>query len=364
MLSPGAIERAGRAFLDTLGPELDRADPDGRVAPRSRLLCAALGLLAQATHDALGGGPLGKEVGLAAAALSLLTKIDDEVIDSALFHGGPSALRHEVRQRTRWFLEPTLASIRAAEPAADEPRCRLAAGVGARFRGLAGASSEGPERLARLLAMVEHGWAIQVDAVTILSSHPRAVTAAEVATVTRNISGAWLSMMALVGTLPLESATLTDDELEAIFDWGFHIQRADSLADLEKDRADGLGSTFVQKRLWDRSGVGPEQGSTAEIYRLVAESKVDLECQPEPEERAALRARLERVPELGELLGWIEQFLLHRYRCHRFASPTSMLRAAADDGGLWLGLLAKMDAAPATHGTHGAFERGAPCSAR
>lgn len=360
MLPAGEIERAGRSFLDTLGPAVDRADPDGRVAPRSRLLCAALGLLAQATHDALGGGPHRHEVGLAAAALSLLTKVDDEVIDSLRFHGGPAGLRHEVRQRTRWFLEPTLASIRAAAAVTDEPRCKLAADVGARLATLASAAPDGAKRLDRLLAMVERGWAIQVDAVALLSSHPRAVSAAEIARVTRSISGAWLSMIALVGTLPLARLTLTDDEIEAIFDWGFHIQRADSLADLEKDRSDGLVATFVQKQLWDRASVGPDEPSTATIYRLVATERADLACLPTAAERASLRRRLARLPELAALLAWIERFLVHRYRVHRWAGATSV-RETSDDGGWWLGVLARMEGAGAAQ--RAPQEAGA-CSAR
>jgi hypothetical protein len=361
MLSVREIERAGRSFLDTLGPEIDRADPAGQVAARSRLLCAALGLLAQATYDALGSGPLRTEVGLAAAALSLLTKVDDEVIDARRFHGGPRALRREVRARTRWFLEPTLASIRAAAPVSAEPRCLLAAEVGARFSRLAAESTDGPARLARLLDMVERGWAIQVDAVAVLSSHPRAVSAAEVAAVTRNISGAWLSMMALVGTLPLARDTLTDDEVEAIFDWGFHIQRADALADLERDRADGLVATFVQKRLWDRTGVGPEEPSTAEIYRLVAAGGIDHECLPDTRAQARLGERLIRVRKLAELLGWIEQFLVHRYRVHRWRDRASRLARGQDDGGLWLEVLANMDASSNALDAHGGAS---PCSAR
>ena len=135
----GALARAGAARLHRLAPALDAADPGGRVVPRSRLLCAALGSLAEACYGGLGGGLGGRgraeEVGDAAALLSLLTKLDDQVIDAPAFHRGLS--RRDAGEKTRAFLAPTLTSICEARPAAPAGRCLLAAELGARLRRLA-----------------------------------------------------------------------------------------------------------------------------------------------------------------------------------------------------------------------------------
>lgn len=295
----------GRRFLEPLEGLVERADPRGTVAPRSRVLCAALGSLSQATYWGLGGTERIEEIGVAGAALSLLTKVDDEVIDDVSFHGrGP---RCALRGRTRRYLAPTLESIRTGAPYDRQPRCRLAADVGRRIAELAEC-----ERRNRLLALITRGWSIQVDAVWCLSSAPRDMLLERVAEVTRNISGAWLSMIAMIGAVTAETRALTDDEIEAIFDWGFHIQRADALADLDKDRRQGLQCTWVGKLLSSSS----EPTTTQEAYRRVAELGIDRSSVPAAAEVERLACRLVALPELHRQLHWIHRFLVHRYVVH------------------------------------------------
>jgi hypothetical protein len=308
------IVAAGERHLAALGPAMDAADPGGSVAPRSRLLCASLGLLAEEAHRALGGRRDPDAVGRAAAMLALLTKIDDEVIDGPAFHGGASPDRAELRARTRAFLAPTLASVRAARPASDEPRCALGAALGAALRELAGE----PARLERLLEAVAAGWDVQVDAVAVLTSHPAAVTRAEVAAVTRAISGAWLLMITLVGTLPADVARpLTRGEEQQFFDWGWAIQRADALADLDKDLADGHLASWAGILLWERAGAAyPEaaaRGDAAAVHALVRAHRVDRDCLPGDAERAALGATLPGLGRVPALLAWIHAYLVRRY---------------------------------------------------
>ncbi|MCC6558006.1 MAG: hypothetical protein IT372_34095 [Polyangiaceae bacterium] len=313
----GRLLAAGAAHLQEVGPLVDGADPDGRVAPRSRRLCAALGLLSRGLDEALGGTRRAAEVGAAGAALSLLTKVDDEVIDGPAFHGGMAADRRALRARTAAYLEPTLASLRAARPASGEPRCALAADVGRRLRRL----TADPLRLARLLEVIAEGWRTQVDAVEVLTSHPGAVSLAEVAGVTRRISGLWLLMVALVGSLPEDAARAPSaDEEEAFLDWGFHIQRADALADLEKDGRDGLVSTFAGRLAWEREPArylpACARGDAAAVYAMVARHRIDEECVRGGVPADALAARLAGLGEVRALLRWIHGFLVHRYLAH------------------------------------------------
>src|SRR5262249_23130679 len=53
------------------------------------------------------------------------------------------------------------------------------------------------DRLERLLATIAFGWEVQVEAVATLTSHPAHVTREQVDAVTRDISGAWLLMVAM-----------------------------------------------------------------------------------------------------------------------------------------------------------------------
>jgi hypothetical protein len=333
---------AGDRYLREIGDAVTAADPEARVEPRSRLLCAALGLLAEITLQALGGGdhpgigsafhdgaasgpkPRASGVGAAAAMLSLLTKIDDQVIDALAFHGGAGADRAAVEAKTRAFLAPTLASLRAARPANDEPRCLLAADLGARLRALTG----DPARLDRLLAAIAHGWEVQVSAVAVLTRDPRAIDRAEIAAVTRAISGAWLLMIAMVGTLPASAARALDAaEEEAFFDWGWAIQRADALADLDKDLADGHLSSWAARLVWERSPRAFEaaiaRGDHAAVYALARAHGVGSDALPTPAEAAALRASLPALGEVPALLAWIHGYLVRRYEIHPLAGGST-----------------------------------------
>lgn len=314
---PRLISSGERLLVET-APLLRAADPRETVTPQSRLLCAALGLLGQECYAGLGGVKHSAAVGRASALLSLLTKIDDQVIDSAAFHGGrglPGRQNGELRRRLHDYLWPTLRSIKAAHPDSSEPRCEMAAHLGQQLRELSGH----PGRLAHLLDVIELGWGIQVDAVVLLSSHPADVTLAQARDITRRISGAWLLMIALVGTLPADAGRpMSGEEEAAFFDWGALIQAADALADLEKDVADGMCSSLAGCLMYEHA---PEEalaacasGDPDALYGLCALTGADLLCLPDWGVRERLRSSGPGA--VGELLAWIHHFLTWRYLSH------------------------------------------------
>lgn len=356
---PRLISSGERLLVET-APLLRAADPRETVTPQSRLLCAALGLLGQVCYAGLGGGKDSDAVGRASALLSLLTKIDDQVIDSAAFHGGrglPGRQNDELRRRLHDYLWPTLRSIRAAQPESSEPRCAMAAHLGQLLRQLSGH----PARLEHLLDVIEQGWGIQVNAVVLLSSHPADVTLAQAREITRKISGAWLLMIALVGTLPADaSRPMSSVEEAAFFEWGGLIQAADALADLEKDVADGMCSSLAGCLMYQRE---PEaalaacaSGEPDALYGLCAATGADLLCLPDWSVRERLRSA--GPGEVGELLAWIHHFLTWRYlshpSCKRDAATGPFLPYATPPG--------QRPAAPAAD--RQLFAGGASCSAR
>ncbi len=307
----------GGGLLGEVGPWVESADPELRVAGRSRLLCTGLAELALVSYRALGGTGRADDVGVAAALLSLLTKIDDQVIDDWAFHGGMAIDRLALRERTERYLAPTLRSIREASPATDEPRCAMAAELGRRIRRL----GSDPARRARLLETIARGWAIQVKAVATFTAHPREVTEAEVADVTANISGLWLTMIAMVGTLPDDAARpLSSSEERAFLGYGGHIQRADALADLARDVADGLVSTVPGLHNWRERGATYLDtcvaGEPRPLYEMTAETGADRACLPTATDLDRLDAQLAGLGELPSLLRWIHGFLLGRYLAH------------------------------------------------
>ncbi len=353
------LTRTGQRCLAGLAPRVERADPGGTISPRSRLLCAALSRLALEVHAALGGADDTREdVALAAAELALLTKLDDQVIDGRAFHGGQDTDRAELAARTREYLAPTLQSIRDAHPASPEPRSELAADLGARLAALTADAG----RLEPLLELIARGWAIQVDAVTVLSAHPSRIRLGRVARTSSDISGAWLLMIAMVGTLPpAVQRGLTTDEQRAFFDYGLHIQLADALADLHKDLDDGLISTHPGRLCWERSGEELERCSwdPREVYRLVAATGADLDSLPAPATLDALDRRLGALGRLADLMRWIHGFLTWRYVVH----PLSH-RSPADAG---VAPLLARDPAWAGYLEHGASDpdrraETSPCS--
>lgn len=308
-------------MLPGLGSLLDEADPAGLVAPRNRALCAGLGLLATSVHDALGGQAPRRDVLEAAALLSLLTKVDDQIIDALAFHGGPAADRREALARTRAYLAPTLRSQIEARPAADEGRCRLAAEAGRRYLA---ASRRSPLRRREVLALVARGWRVQERAVAVLGAHPAATTLAEVERVTADISGVWLMMMAAVGTLAAPRG-LSAAERRAILGWGAWIQRADALADLAKDTADGLWSSLPGRLLFDLEPAGYldacERRDTGAFFQLLRHHRVDEACLPPPRQLDLLGDALGSLGELPSLLRWIHGFLVWRYTLLQPAAP-------------------------------------------
>jgi hypothetical protein len=316
----------GRACLARVGAEVDDADPGGLVVPRSRLLCAGLARLATEVANALGAGSRREEIADLAASISLLTKIDDEVIDALAFHGGARSEAADVARRTLTFLAPTLASMRAAEPVTGEPRCRLAAAVGLRIRRLAGEVS----RAEALLDLLAQGWQTQVDAVATLTRDPREADLAQVDRVTRRISGDWLAIVSACGALPIEARRwLGDDEIEAVRDLGLYVQRTDSLCDLEKDQAEGLTSTWAACEVVRRAG--RPASTLPELYDAVALHAVDAGAIPSRETSRAIAARLAELGGLASLLEWIRKMLLSRYLAHPLTDRArrAIVRSAA-----------------------------------
>ena len=315
----------GRVYLERCEPLAAAADPHGAVSPPSRLLCAALSALGLEAYRALGGQRHGTAVGTAAAMLALLTKIDDQVIDSAAFHGGMNSEPETVAARVRAHLAPTLASVRAGAPVTPEPRCLLGAALGQRLQELSGDSA----RLRHLVSVLSLGWEIQARGVSILCRHPGMVSRRCVARAARDISGAWLLMITLVGTLPPDAArSLRAAEEQAFFEWGQYIQQADALADLDKDTQEGLVCSVPGHLAYQRD---PEtflaaalRRDSGALYALYARSEADLTCLPGVDQRRRLLAPLAELGQVGPLLEWIHGLLLWRYlqhpACRRLAS--------------------------------------------
>ena len=314
----------GQSCLTDLAPLVQRADPHGLVTPRSRLLCAALSQLSLECYGSAVGPRREAEVKRAAAMLALLTKIDDQVIDGPGFHGGTATDRTELRARTRDYLQPTLESIRTGRAADGDPRCDLAAELGRSLQALGGG-----ERLEHVLEVIARGWSVQVDAVVQFTSLPGDVDAASIRRTTARISGDWLLMISLIGTLPDGAEELTDDEERAFRDWGWHIQRADALSDLDRDIRDGLFTTYPGQLVWERAPMdylrACRSKETDGIYRQLAAFDLDVACLPGLSERSCLDRRLSRLGDLGPLMRWIHGFLCWRYLVH------PLCRRTADD---------------------------------
>ena len=281
-------------------------------------MCASLGVLAEHAALALGGSASVASVGEAAALLSLLTKVDDEVIDAAAFHGGPLRCggHRALRRRVRSYLAPTLDSVLSGRPARAEARCELAAEVGRRLRGLAADR----DRLDRLHAVICAGWETQVRAVDLLSRDPAQSTLSELATVTASISGDWLLMITMVGGLPEDAARdVSDDEMKAFECWGWHIQRADALADFVKDVEDGLANSWAGRTCYARFGAAFRRALArrdSQTLEAMLERCAEA-CLPTPGE---LDASVRDVALLGEVatdLSWIHAMLVGRWQARR-----------------------------------------------
>lgn len=305
----------GTRELSGLGELLALADPDGLVEPRSRVLCAGLAHLGVLALRALGGDESEADVSRAAALLSLVTKVDDQVIDGLPFHGGAEAPEHVVRARTIEYLDATLAAIVRGDT--RSPRLELAAELGRSLRALAST----PARLEAMWATLAEGFAIQVDAVATLTRHPDEVSLERVARVTREISGAWLHMITAVGALPRDARrSLTVGEKSGFFAWGAAIQRADALADLEKDLGDGHLSTYPGRLLFDLCPGEYLEATRAldgdALYALVHTHGVDEACLGDTGEDPRALEALGALGEVPSLLAWIRGYLVRRYRAH------------------------------------------------
>ena len=311
----------GTLFLSEMNQFVDQADPRTLVKERPKFLCAALGLLSQISYDALGGQSRRHEVGRAGALLSLLTKIDDQVIDSPDFHGGCALSFEEAQQKTRDYLAPTLESIKTGKPANTEARCLLAAMLGGEIRALSG---ESKTRFNQVIEWIEFGWSVQSRAVATLSRHSADISQDSVNQVTRDISGAWLLMIAAIGSLPSDAHRMfTASEVDAFFQFGWHIQRADALADMAKDLADGLISSYPDRLLYSLNPVKYENCLSLKlaepIYAICREMGIDILCLPSPEELISSEQEMAQLGDLPDLLNWIHGFLTWRYLIHPFS---------------------------------------------
>ena len=308
-------EACAQRTLARHGALLDRAAERAPLRDRSRRLCAGLGVLAEDAALALGARSSVEAVGGAAALLSLLTKVDDEVIDAAPFHGGPfrrsghRALRHRVRR----YLAPTLDSLLEARAVTCEPRCTLAAEVGRQLRALAAT----PDRLAQLHEVIASGWETQVRAVDVLSRHPQEAAAEEVAYVTAAISADWLLMITMIGGLPSDAARpLSPAEMDAFSAWGWHIQRADALADFLQDAEDGLANSWAGHRCHARFADAFIRAVQCRDASALDSMLADCApaCLPSTDEVRAAARPLRALGNVACDLGWIHSMLVGRWR--------------------------------------------------
>ena len=307
----------GQCYYQELDSEVSSADTANRVKGSSRFMFAAFGQLARSCYCSLGGKLYVHEVGRAAAMLSLLTKIDDQKIDDLAFHGWFVRDQEGVISRVRDYLAATLDSIVWARPLNKEPRCQLAARLGQEIRALA------PEkqRLEHLLSVITQGWETQARAVAVLSSHPEEISLQDVRQVTADIGGAFGLMLTLIGTLPQDTdRLLTDAEEEAFYEWGFYIQAADALADLEKDIGEGMISSFPGYLAWTHNKEAYleacQQQDIERIYQLFHTHNTDVACLPQSESLTDLDRKLSGLSENASLLRWLHGFILWRYLNH------------------------------------------------
>ena len=311
----GRILRVGIQQMEPLQGPVDAADPEGLVLPRNRLLCAGLSLLSTEAYRALGGRERAGEVARAGALLSLLTKVDDQIIDGPAFHGCGQPPRGEVEERVHRYLEPTLRSLRQGRAARPEGRCELAAELGQALRRLA--ADDG--RLSRCQADIALGWRVQARAVAALSARPGAVPRPEIERITTAISSVWLRMMLRVGELPGDARRpLSLPEVRCVQEWGYWIQRADALADLGKDTAEGLCSSLPGLLLWEREPLAYERACAEHDHRWLArklvEHGIDRALLPAPRQLDALM-----LPSLGEVPGLLRY--IHGFLAGRFERP-------------------------------------------
>ncbi|MCB9640659.1 MAG: hypothetical protein H6727_17320 [Myxococcales bacterium] len=312
-----ALASIGQQRLQHILPLLEQADPQHSISPQSRLLCASLSLLAQSCYQSLGGKLHSEQVGHAAALLSLLTKLDDQVIDGIDFHGKLNTAFEPTLQKVRDYLAPTLQSIQEARPANDEPRCFFAASLGQTLQQI----SAHPDRLYSLLALIEYGWEIQAQGVAWFASLPAPNQEDRILAITAEISGYWLLMITLIGTLPMDAERALEAHEEAAFlSWGQWIQSADAIADFEKDLLDGMGNSIAGHRLWLAQPSlfldAYEKNDIPRLYKMLAQTQTDLSVLPHPSDLSSLQQDLQQIPQVAGLLAWIQRFLIQRYLQH------------------------------------------------
>jgi hypothetical protein len=95
------------------------------------------------------------------------------------------------------------------------------------------------------------------------------------------------------------------------------MQRADALADLAKDAADGLISSLPGYLLWqidpDAYLAACEPGATGVLYGLLHQHRIAARCLPPSATLDALEGALCGLGEVPSLLRWVHGFLAWRY---------------------------------------------------
>ena len=221
-----------------------------------------------------------------------------------------------MRRKVRSYLAPSLESVRTRRPACPDARCELAAEVGRQLHAL----SATPDRLDRLHGVIAAGWETQVRAVDMLSRHPAESSLSEVAHLTAAISGDWLLMITMVGGLPADARReLSDAEMEAFTPWGWHIQRADALADFVKDAGEGLTNSWAGRVCFERWG-------DAYVRALVRGDVATLDsmldvcasaCLAKPQALHDAARVLEPLGGVAAALTWIQAMLVGRWQVRR-----------------------------------------------
>ena len=120
-----------------------------------------------------------------------------------------------------------------------------------------------------------------------------------------------------------DDVEVSQEEQDAFLEWGAWIQRADALADLDKDANDGLISSLPSLMMfqrdpgrWSEAHSQPGQGATSS-YAMIANMDIDVDLMPP--DSAHLDQLSEKLSTLGgvpSLLRWIHGFLTWRYLQH------------------------------------------------
>lgn len=124
----------------------------------------------------------------------------------------------------------------------------------------------------------------------------------------------------MVGGLPEDaSRDVADDEMRAFDRWGWHIQRADALADFVKDVNEGLANSWAGRTCYARFGDAYRDALTlrrTDVLEAIL-GRCQASCLPAPLElRTSVRA-VEGLGDVGVDLSWIHAMLVGRWHARR-----------------------------------------------